>query len=155
MPIGSWASTALAALICSRCLWCDEDNMVHFMGPRGEVQAVRGHLIVLEPGTSSPIHIAGGSSWDWSLSPPEVLCGSLLFLTLMWLRVFSTVCSGSAFSGVRCPLGLPCVWPRAPVLHGAVDKWKLAWLWVLMALLLQLCDPDVFWFGVCLPLSFS
>lgn len=104
--------------------------MVHCMGPRGEVQAVRGHLMVLEPGMSSPIHIAGGSIWDWSLSTPEVLCGSLLFLTLMWLRVFSTVCSGSAFSGVRCPLGLPCVWPRAPVLHGAVSSWKLSWLWV-------------------------
>lgn len=39
------------------------------------------------------------------------------------------MCFGFAFSGVRCPLGLACVWPRALVLHGAVGRWKLAWLW--------------------------
>lgn len=41
------------------CLQCGEDNVVHFMGPVEEVQglwvAAGGHLMVYDPGTSSPL----------------------------------------------------------------------------------------------------
>lgn len=90
--------------------------MVRFMGPVEEVQglwvAAGGHLIVYKPGTSSPLLetlVGPACSWGWILSTPEVLCRSLPFLTLMWLGLVSTMCSGSVFTGVRGPLGLACV----------------------------------------------
>lgn len=63
-----------------------------------------------------------------SLSTPEVLCRILPFLTLMWLWLVSTMCSGSAIAGMKGSLVLACVWPRTPILQSAVGRWELAWL---------------------------